>query len=201
MTQTPPKVLLFDLGGVVVPWVGPELLAASHGLTRDAVMARFAGSDIFNAYERGHATNADFTAEFQGLFDLPEKDIAALWNSYVKPPFPGVMAALTDLKTRFTTACLSNTNALHWAHLNTMFSTDATFHHAFASHEINEAKPDAQSYLKPLAQMGVAAEDVWFFEDTTANVKAARTLGMAVHHVDRTVGVMPVLRELGLIAD
>ena len=196
-----PKVLLFDLGGVIVPWVGPEALAARFGMTRADVIDRFAQSEIFSAYERGQTTDAIFTAELKRLFDLPDPDIAALWNSWVEPPFPGVLDVLAELKTRFTTACLSNTNALHWNHVNEMFNTGETFHHAFASHQIHEAKPDAQSYLIPLERMGVTAEDVWFFEDTTVNVEAARNLGMTVHQVNRTKGVMPVLRQLGLLSN
>lgn len=201
MTAPRPKILLFDLGGVVVPWVGPEVLAVRYCLTRAEVIDRFAGSEIFNAYERGEVGDIVFTAELRQMFDLPDADVGALWNSWVEPPFPGVIDALADLKTRFTIACLSNTNALHWGHLNTMFKTDAVFHHAFASHEINVAKPDPQSYHIPLAEMGVTAEDVWFFEDTTVNVEAAREVGMTVHQVDRAVGVMPVLRRLGLLTD
>ncbi len=193
-----PKVLLFDLGGVIVPWVGMEALAVSNGISRAEVSDRFDNSDVFRAFERGHASHDEFTAELARLFDLPDTDIPALWNSWVKPPFPGVMAALAELKTRFTIACLSNTNDLHWTHLNTMFSTSGTFHHAFASHQIREAKPDAASYRLPLERMGVAPADVWFFEDTTANVKAARSAEITTHQVNRSVGVLPTLRTLGL---
>jgi len=135
------------------------------------------------------------------MFDLPDTDIAALWNSWVHAPYTGTLETLADLKTRFTTACLSNTNSLHWAHLNTMFSTDETFHHAFASHEIYEAKPDAASYLKPIEIMGCNIEDVWFFDDTEANIEGARKVGLTAFHVDRAVGVLPLLKELKLWND
>ena len=194
-----PKILLFDLGGVIVPWVGMEALAASNNITRAEVSDRFDASAIFRAFERGQASEADFIAELPRMFDLPDTDIAALWNSWVHAPYPGTLDALAYLKTRFTTACLSNTNPLHWAHLNTMFSTSGTFHHAFASHEVHEAKPDAASYTKPIEIMNCAMEDVWFFDDTEANVLGAREVGLTAFHVDRSVGVLPLLRELGLI--
>jgi len=200
MMNNPPKVLLFDLGGVVLPWVGPEALAASHCLTRAEVIARFEASDIFNAYERGEVGDAVFTAELARLFDLGDVDIAALWNSWVHPPFPDVIEALAELKSKYTLACLSNTNALHWAHVNTLIDTAQMFHHAYASHEINLAKPDPEAYRFVLQKMVVAAEDVWFFEDTTVNIESAREIGLTVHAVDRKFGVIPVLKNLGLIA-
>lgn len=194
-----PKILLFDLGGVIVPWVGLIELSRMFDITQDEVNARFAGSEVFAAYERGQTTDAAFLAELTTLFDLPDGDHAALWNSWVRPPYPNTLETLAELKTRFTTACLSNTNDIHWAHLNTMFNTDTTFHHAFASNHIGEAKPDAACYTKPLEMMGVEAKDVWFFDDTLANVEAARALGITTFHVDRAVGVLPTLRELSLI--
>lgn len=200
MIQTSPKVLLFDLGGVVLPWVGPEALAASHDLTRAQIIDRFEDSDIFNAYEHGEVENDVFTAELANIFDLGDVDVAALWNSWVHPPFAGVMDALADLKSHYTLACLSNTNALHWAHVNTMIDIGQVFHHAFASHEIHIAKPDPQSYLIPLRDMGVSADDVWFFEDTKVNIDAAREIGLTVYPVDRTLGVIPVLKRLGLMS-
>ena len=194
-----PKILLFDLGGVIVPWVGMEALAAHNNITRAEVSDRFDASDVFRAFERGKASEADFITELQRIFDLPDTDTTSLWNSWVLPPYPGTLDALANLKSRFTTACLSNTNSLHWAHLNTMFSTDETFHHAFASHEIYEAKPDAASYLKPIEMMGCDIEDVWFFDDTEANIDGARKAGLTAFHVDRSVGVLPILRELDLL--
>lgn len=194
-----PKILLFDLGGVIVPWVGMEALAAHNNIPRAEVSDRFDASETFRAFERGHATEADFIAELPRMFDLPDTDIAALWNSWVHAPYPGTLDALANLKTRFTTACLSNTNPLHWTHLNKMFSTEKTFHHAFASHEIQEAKPDATSYLKPIEMMNCAAEDVWFFDDTEANIEGARAVGLTTFHVDRSVGVLPLLKELNLL--
>jgi len=195
-----PKILLFDLGGVIVPWVGLDALAKSNNIPREEVAETFAASTISSAFERGHASDADFLSELSRMFDLPETDIAALWNSWVHPPYPGTLDALADLKTRFTTACLSNTNSLHWAHLNTMFKTDETFHFAFASHHMSAAKPDAEIYLKALGRMKCAPEDVWFFDDTEANIDAARDVGLTAFHVDRGLGVLPVLRELNLIS-
>ena len=193
-----PKLLLFDLGGVIVPWIGFEALAETTGLTRDDIAEKFEQSDVFSAYECGRVEDDVFLKELKAVFDLESDDLASLWNSWVLPPFPGVLDTLRNLKSEFTIACLSNTNALHWTHLNKMFNTDAVFHHAFASHLIQSAKPDAQSYNIVLETIGVDAQDVWFFEDTTVNVKAARTLGMTVHQIDRRFGVLPVLRKLSL---
>jgi len=174
---------------------------ACEDISRETVMARLDGSDIFNAYESGRTDDQTFAKEMVQLFDLgvDVDGFPALWNSWVEPPYPGTMAVLADLKTRFTTACLSNTNALHWDHINSHIQSHTTFHHAFASHLINVAKPALESYLIPVERMGVPAEQVWFFDDTMENIEAAREAGLRATHVARSVGVIPTLREQGLI--
>ena len=194
-----PKILLFDLGGVIVPWVGLEALADLNKITRDEVAERFNESEVFSAFERGNANEVEFLTELRRIFTLPDTDLVTLWNSWVRPPFPGTLEALADLKTRFTTACLSNINTLHWTHLNRMFNVENTFDFAFASHMINEAKPDALSYKKPIETMGCKTEDIWFFDDTQANLEGARAVGLTAFHVDRAAGVLPLLRDLGLL--
>ena len=194
-----PKILLFDLGGVIVPWVGTEALAAANSITGEQVAARFDSSEILSAYERGLVSDTDFLEELRRVFNLPNTDIAALWNSWILPPFPGTLEVLAELKTRFTLGCLSNTNALHWTHLNTMFSTHDTFDFPFASHHLQAAKPDAACYMNALKIMGAAPEVVWFFDDSLANIDAAHALGLTAYHVDRAVGVVPLLKQLKLI--
>lgn len=195
-------ILLFDLGGVIVPWVGLDALAEKNNLSRDAVIDRFARSDIAHAYETGQCDDDTFLREMLSLFEmsLEPHEFAQLWNSWVHPPYPGILAALQVLKGSYTIACLSNTNALHWAHLNQMFRTEELFDFDFASHLIHAAKPDPQSYLIPLEQMQAEASEVTFFDDTLDNVEAARALGISSHLVDRSQGVLPLLKHLNYIA-
>jgi putative hydrolase of the HAD superfamily len=194
-------VLLFDLGGVVVPWVGLEALAEREHTSRQAIVEKFEALDVFNAYEIGECENDDFLASFVDLFDLniPLGEAAQLWNSWVLPPFAGVIDAIEQLKENYIVACLSNTNDLHWQHLNGLFKTAELFDFDFASHQIKAAKPDPRSYEIPLEKMGVEASRVTFFDDTLINVEAARKLGMTAHQVDRSVGVFPTLKHLGYL--
>ncbi|RKQ69768.1 HAD superfamily hydrolase (TIGR01509 family) [Litorimonas taeanensis] len=201
VTRMNKHVLLFDLGGVVVPWVGLDALSKNHGLTRDAVIAKLSASEIFHAYEIGACDDETFLEEMIELFNMnisPE-NFASMWNSWVHPPFHNTLETLAALKSKYIIACLSNTNALHWEHLKAMFNLSDIFDYAFASHEISAAKPDDESYIIPLKSMGVLAADVTFFDDTLMNVEAAQKLGITAHHVDRTVGVLPTLTKLGII--
>ncbi len=185
-----------------MPWVGLEALADIRDLSSEDVLARLAGSEIFQSYEIGQCADAPFLNEMIQLFDISvlPREFAEQWNSWVRPPFPQALLALEQLKETYTVACLSNTNDLHWIHLNKMFRTDEVFDFNFASHKIHAAKPDPRSYKIPLEIMQVPAETVTFFDDTFVNVEAARAIGMTAHHVDRKKGVLPLLKTLGYIS-
>lgn len=196
-----PKVLLFDLGGVIVRWVGLHALSDKTGLSLEEVKARFARSQIFRDYETGRRDDDTFTDELISQFNLaiPREAVKDLWNSWVQESYAGTKDMLITLRTKYTIACLSNTNALHWGHLPKHIKIDEFFDYSYASHLITAAKPDPVSYEIPIHDMGVSPSDIWFFDDTLINVEAAKSAGMEAFHVDREVGVIPTLKELGLL--
>jgi len=196
-----PKVLLFDLGGVIVRWVGLEELGRISGLSRDEVGIRFAMSPIFQAYEIGQCHDDVFAEAFITDFnlDISLTEAKALWNSWVQESYMGTKDMLIKLRQTYIIACLSNTNALHWGHLPTHIQIDDYFDHSYASHLINAAKPNPESYRIPIEDIGVSPSDIWFFDDTMINIEAAKSAGMKAFHVDRKVGVIPTLQELGLL--
>lgn len=196
-----PETLLFDLGGVIVPWVGIEALMAQFDMTRAQVTDRFAASDVFNQYEAGQCSDAAFIEEFAQIFplDIAPSEIPALWNSWVHPPFPRTEDVLRALAKDYRISCLSNTNALHWGRVKSVLDL-GLFDPPFASHEIHAAKPARESYDIPLARLGASdPAAVWFFDDTEINVIASREAGMTAFLVDRAVGVIPTLEKLRLI--
>lgn len=196
-----PKVLLFDLGGVIVRWVGLEALGEITGLSREAVSDRFAASDVFRDYEIGRCDDDSFANAFLAEFylEMTFPEAKRLWNSWVQECYVGTKEMLSTLRKDYTIACLSNTNALHWGHLPTQINIDDYFDYSFASHIINAAKPNPESYRIPIEKMGVNPSDIWFFDDTIINVEAAISAGMKAYHVDRGVGVIPTLQSLGLL--
>ena len=195
-----PKVLLFDLGGVIVRWVGFEALGDMTGLSRETISHRFATSDIFTNYETGRCDDDSFAETFIAEFNLEmtPREAKQLWNSWVQECYVGTKNMLSSLRKDYIIACLSNTNALHWGHLPTHINMDDYFDYSFASHLIHAAKPAPESYLIPIEKMRVNPSDIWFFDDTLVNVDAATSIGMRAIHVDRKLGVIPTLQDLGL---
>lgn len=195
-------VLLFDLGGVVVPWVGIDAIADQVGHSPAVIRDRFESSDILHGHQIGTVDDETFLAELKTQFDL-KADIAQLavdWNSWVHPPFPGVIEAIQSLQGRYRTACLSNTNALHWSHLHQLFDVQAVFEPALASHDMQLAKPDPEIFKATVERIGVPASHILFFDDTMDNVRMARQMGLQAEPVESGRGVLPVLKRLGFVS-
>ncbi|MEP6341976.1 MAG: HAD family phosphatase [Maricaulaceae bacterium] len=201
MVVTHPKVLLFDLGGVIVPWVGMIELSRLTGRSETELSRLAKRSNLFMSYEVGGCHTDEFLDELNRLFDLGKEqdELAPLWNEWVRPPYARMRQTLLGLKDNYTTACLSNTNASHWNYLAATHNIIDVFDYAYASHILKVAKPHSEAWELCLNDMGVDASDVWFFDDTQENIEAAQSLGIKSFHVDRTVGVIPTLKALGVL--
>jgi putative hydrolase of the HAD superfamily len=97
------------------------------------------------------------------------------------------------------TACLSNTNALHWVTLTQAppgpFSVVSELGHRFASHLLRSSKPDPGMYEALESSLGVAPERIVFFDDLGPNVEAARARGWRAWLVDHASETAPQMRE------
>ncbi len=193
------RTLLFDLGGVLVESIGLSALQRLLPQWSEAEIAgRWHGSQAVGRFERGQIDAATFAREFLAEWPIamgPGAFIDA-FTGWVTGFYPGALAMLARLRRQHTVACLSNTNAAHWARMGR--DLDA-FDHRVASHLVGHMKPEAAIYEAALQQLGVPAHDVIFFDDLAANVAAAREAGMQAHQVRGLAETTDVLRRLGVI--
>ncbi len=171
------------------------------GLSVVEVGAIFSNSVICTDFEIGRCEANLFLDEICELFALNKSrsEMRKLWNSWVGDPYDGIQEIIKKLSERFETACLSNTNELHWAHLKTYLDPDRIFQYAYASHLINLAKPNTEIYIYVLDELGHAPNEVVFLDDSQANIDAAMTLGIRSYKVDPRFGAIPVLESLKLL--
>ena len=194
------KVVLFDLGGVLVGSAGlAALRSLLPHLSERQVSERWHRSRAVRLFESGRISPAAFAAEFVLEWQLPlgEAQFTASFATWVTGPFDGARALLESLRTRHVVACLSNTNAIHWAQLGEL---PELFDTCLASHLTGFMKPDRQAYEHALHELRVAADAVYFFDDLLPNVAAARNVGMRAFQVRGFADLEPLLRAEGLHA-
>ena len=192
------KAILFDLGGVLVGSAGRVALRALRpDMSEDQVLERWHRSNAVSLFERGQISSRMFAKEFIAEWELrlDESDFLASFAGWVSGLFGGAEVLVRSLRRHHLVACLSNTNAIHWARLPELHDL---FDSCFASHLTGFMKPDREAYEHALRELQVPANSVYFFDDLLPNVVAARTLGMNAYHVNGFADVEPALLSEGL---
>ncbi|MCL2377367.1 MAG: HAD family phosphatase [Defluviitaleaceae bacterium] len=193
------KVILFDIGGVLVELAVTKKL--SELIKDEITLERYAISKYIRLYESGQCDTKEFAGgliEELGLAITPENFIDD-FSSFVKGFFPGAPELLRHLKPKYTLACLSNTNAIHWDGLRERISIDGYFHHVFLSYEIGKLKPQLDFYTYAIDRLGCVPQEIAFFDDSEANVKAGVAAGMNAYRVVDFEDLKDKLKTLDLL--
>ena len=197
------KALLFDLGGVLIDFRGLSEIGTfmPGNPTVAEVKERWIQSPAIGRLERGTISPRDFGDQFVDEWQLriDASSFLAHFKAWIAGPLPGVDALLAQLRPHFTLACLSNTNAMHWDLILVDHGLGNRLHHAFASHLMGHMKPDPEAYQFVCDDMGLDPDQIVFFDDTEANVSAARAFGFDAHLVDGPRQIEQVLTDVGLL--
>jgi len=195
------KVLIFDLGGVLVENSGREALTAllSKDVQSRDVRLRWLASSIVQRFERGHISADEFASGLVKEWNLKLDPLEFLqtFATWPKGFFPGAKELVATLKSRYRVICLSNSNEVHWARFPELATI---FDLAFSSHQIGHVKPDREAFEFALTSVGAKPEDVYFFDDLQPNVEAARTIGIRAIQVEGILAVKAALQREGLYA-
>lgn len=87
---------------------------------------------------------------------------------------------------------------MHWEKFGG-FKND--FDIAISSHQLGAIKPDNEAFLKALEICSVKPSEVFFFDDSTANIYTANSLGIQAFHVVGFESLLNVLREEKIFLD
>lgn len=196
------KVVLFDLGNVLVEVAGFQQLAAWLGETDlDTVVEQWLVSPAVRRFERGLCSPEAFGDAIVAEYRLPVSSKAFLddfarWGQGLSP---GAAALVDEVRLRARVACFSNSNQIHWHSQKDHREIKALFEIAFSSHEIGKVKPDREAFVYVVEALGVAPQDVVFVDDSATNVAAARAMGINAHRVRGVAAARAALADLGLV--
>jgi putative hydrolase of the HAD superfamily len=198
------KVILFDLGGVLVTWDGvEELVALTDGrLTGEQARKYFLQSKWMNLFESGGCTPEAFGKGVVSDLDLSigPKEFLEFFLSWDRGFEPGALELLEKLKPHFILGCLSNNNILHWTRLCKKYDMQQKFHRLYPSHETGLVKPSREVFAYVVKDIGVLAEQILFFDDNLECVENARAEGFSARKVSGVKEVERVLKELDLLS-
>jgi putative hydrolase of the HAD superfamily len=195
------RVLLFDLGGVLIENAGLERLAAlcPQPLPEAELRRRWLASPSVRGFERGEMGAGEFASRFvaEWRLALSPDDFLAEFAAWPKGLYAGAAALLDRLAPRYRLACFTNSNAIHCARFPDLRARVDGF---FSSHELGLVKPDLPAFRRVLELLGGEPTEVAFFDDSAPNVEAAAAVGMHAHHVVGFDALAATLRRLGIDA-
>ncbi len=220
--QPPDQVVCFDLGGVVVricsTWE-EGCAAAGLDLRRPVAPDRAPPSiDARTRLVHGITVGSITCAEF---FETLSNGVGRLYaphefervhRAWILGEYPGVSDLIARLGARpnILTACLSNTNHIHWEQLHEgvdapagarraarapRFPAFAGLSRRFASHELRLAKPDEAIYRAFEQEVGAPGDSIIFFDDKPENVAAAQALRWRAILIDPTTETAPQIER------
>ena len=201
------KNLIFDLGGVLLnidlPRTG-RAFATLAGRDDDWLREQFSFFALAHPFETGQWTEAQFFDFVRQTLNLPQSDhrvtdaqITDAWNALLLDFPPAHLALLQELKSRYRTFLLSNTNPLHMRAVDDILRRDTghprlatLFEKMHLSYEMGLWKPDPAIYARVLADHGLLAHETVFFDDNLANVESARQLGIYAVHIQPSLPLL-----------
>lgn len=209
----PYQLVCFDLGRVLVRicdgW-SDAFSRAGVKLERDLdPQTRARLLEGVYRIEVGDGEVAAFCSQAAQVLGISCDAVTRMWDGYTLGEFEGVGELLDELHAaKLVTACLSNTNHVHWQLMMSPTSGNypnlARLTHRIASHEIRARKPEAPAFEYVERTTGTRPEQIVFFDDLADNVEAARARGWTAVLVPRCENPIPLIRSelarLGVLA-
>jgi glucose-1-phosphatase len=193
------RVVLFDLGGVLVRVPGVAALRQLAGAESEAeVWRRWLACDWVRRFERGDCSPSQFASGVVADWDLPISSAEFLerFRRWPAGLYEGALEMVEALRTQAVVGCLSNTNSLHWDAMQA-WGLGTAFDYTFLSYRIGLVKPDQAVFEHVAAELGVPTGEVTFLDDNAINVERASALGFDSHRVQGVGEAARALATLG----
>ncbi|PLX09038.1 MAG: HAD family phosphatase [Marinilabiliales bacterium] len=192
------KNIIFDLGNVLLDIdtdLSKEAFRKYNLKDFDKLYTLAAQSEIFDRLEVGSISPKDFYTEFRELTNsnLNDKIICNCWNALIIDYTKERIELLQNLRKKFRTFILSNTNIIHYESYTNLLKNkynvnglESLVEKAYFSHEKGLKKPDERFYKLILEENNLNPEETLFIDDNKTNIEAAKRLNiMTIYLVDK----------------
>ena len=191
------KNIIFDLGGVVLDIdesiVYKEL--EKLGINVSELARSKAFMDLLSKFDTGIYTAPTFRKqckEILGQEKMTDQKFDAIWNAMLLDIPRERIEAIEKVKKHYKIFLMSNSNVIHYdlyvRDLQLRFGYnefDELFNKSYFSFAEHLEKPDPRFFELILDHEGLVPEETLFIDDTEANIKVAKSLGINTYHISR----------------
>lgn len=195
MTVT--QAVAFDLGGVLVD-VDLSVLPRSLGRTTADIEAALFGGSRHDRVSTGRLEGDEFLGEAARALGVDVEQLRRVWGDVVR-----ARDGARDLVDRVPVQVVawSNTDPIHVARLSPALPERLFDGTRALSYELAVMKPDPLFTDRAIARLGVPPAAIFFVDDRSENVDAARAAGVDAAVARSLDDVTRLLRERGLLVD
>jgi HAD superfamily hydrolase (TIGR01509 family) len=191
------ELILFDLGGVLIDI---DYQATENAFVKLGVedfqeqYTQFQQNQLFDLFETGQISAQHFINKLLPITreGTSPNEVVHAWNAMIGS-FPKEKIELLErLSKQIRIALLSNTNELHmvqvkraWVNESSV-SFESLFEQVFLSHEIEQRKPDLETFSWVCEQLQVLPKKVLFIDDSPQHIDGANSAGLQTHFYQNT---------------
>lgn len=196
------EALLFDLGGVVIDIDFDRVLRHWEGISSlsfTELKSTFHFDEAYQRHERGEIDGATYFAHLRNTLQLEgsDEEIAAGWNAVFVADIPAVLEAIVQARAHFSCYAFTNTNPTHLIAWKAGYpAVFQSFDKVFISSDLGVRKPERKAFDAIAADIGVAHENILFFDDTRENIVGAEAAGLQTVYVQSPEDVRKALAGL-----
>ncbi len=194
--------IIFDFGGVIIDIEFERVKEAFKKLgieNLDDHFSQFRQTRVFDHFDTGRVSEDEFFSEIGKHLasNVTREQVIGAWNSMLGRFSEEHFHFLMDMKERYNTYLLSNTNETHlrfyfrklheWFGINNM---DVLFEKTYYSHVIHMRKPDISVFEYVCRDAGLAPAETLFIDDNLPNVEGARKAGLRAWHLQKPYSIL-----------
>lgn len=188
------KVLLFDLGNVLLPidldLTYKAFASYSSKFSFEEIKHITSELGLWVSYEAGHQSDQEFRnfLKKELALNCSDEQFDKAFNALLLHFDYETYLTLNHYKEKFSGLyLLSNTSKIHsddyfqYRIGESQVSIFDLFDHLFLSYEMGVVKPDSAIYHMVSEKIGVPFQEIIFFDDNFNNIETALNLGMDAH--------------------
>ena len=196
--------IIFDYGGVIINICYENTIAAFSrlsGFEASQFYTQHQQRALFDDYERGHISSAEFRDGLRSLFQIDCSDQALddAWNALLLDIPQERIALLKELGQHKRLFLLSNINEIHRIACDRIF--DETFDAEFGgiyslfetvyfSYEMGDRKPNPSIFKTVIQQQDLNPKRTVFIEDTRQHIEGAKSVGLQTIHITNGLTIL-----------
>jgi putative hydrolase of the HAD superfamily len=159
---------------------------------------------VFKRYEKGEFTDEEFRNFCRKELNISASDqaIDKAWDALLKAIPKERVDLLKELKNKYRTFLLSNTNSIHIKEVNNILykdtgvkNLDLLFEKVYYSYEMKMSKPDLEIYDRVVKENNLYPNETLFIDDNLDNIIGAKAAGLQTLHVVAPESILELLKN------